>query len=734
MREAIDTQGQGENFMRLYVHNPNPQKPDPQDEKTDLAMLELYEYWRTKYKLRPIEPWDGTTLRPWLPQEANPQVPLALQELESLLDAYTRFSNIPGEGEHWKRIDVLGNILESYYREIQSHSVWARPNGGGRLRFYRFNGLNNIETAPYSVLFWGFLKWSDNLRKQLFGLPVEPYPHDSESDITFLLKLNQNHFTWHDDVFEKGRCTRIDDQLGRQQRHKYGMNTKGYGIEFLRYHRDLIRRYDAWSTKMGYPPIQSWRSGHNHNAYVLKEAWGWYYARNGTNGQPLDPAIYAPELLEPGLPAFPSVAALGYYLEQCRVKFHGIGHIENCDIRDVYTNNYSIRFFRWHKWIDELVDEILDSGRPWGDERPDSSIGEPIPNFKEKYPQLEQPQGFLSGRWTYRSFNHENDPEKDPRWFVATMQLQQVRDQLIGELDSGHPDYQYTIKGHIDGKNVVYETTPEWWDDRKVVILTATGATAKTKGHTYEYIGYIHPDWPTGKKQVDAFVGTVARTKRPDDPSKEGKVGSFMATRVPGEQIFFQSGRFVVPEKVEELEISAWGAGGGGGSDGPGTGADDGKVGGDTMVSQDKKHILQAFGGEGGGHGIFQLGKGGKGGGGVGHTIANGEDGEDGGTAPGQSGKGGDADGMGDVGGSRVGRDSDGEDGRAPGGGGSGAQQAHSPGGGGGGGGFVTAKLPVKPGERLELTIGKGGKGGDKGALKGGSGADGRIRILWKMS
>lgn len=59
--------------------------------------------------------------------------------------------------------------------------------------------------------------------------------------------------------------------------------------------------------------------------------------------------------------------------------------------------------------------------------------------------------------------------------------------------------------------------------------MTAKGATTVTDGHVYEYRGHLVADWPNGKERVPAFVGSVVRTKRPDDPTKEGKVGSFVA-------------------------------------------------------------------------------------------------------------------------------------------------------------------------------------------------------------
>ena len=67
MGENVDQAGRGLDFIRHYVFNDQAQQSDPLAADTDLAMLQLYEYWRERNNMRPIEAWDGTKLRPWLP-------------------------------------------------------------------------------------------------------------------------------------------------------------------------------------------------------------------------------------------------------------------------------------------------------------------------------------------------------------------------------------------------------------------------------------------------------------------------------------------------------------------------------------------------------------------------------------------------------------------------------------------------------------------------------------------
>lgn len=793
MGETLDELGRGEVFLTLWVHNPNPRRPEPTDPDTDLGMLQLYEHWRTLHNMRPIEPWDGTKLRPWLSSDDNPAIPSALcGDLSVFSDAVTR---APGSETPWRRLDALGHALESYFTQIRRHAVWARPaispaphtarNGKGhsdshslsavsvsrtshngeehskegsehgthqaqenssgleaRLRLYFHNELNNLETAPYSVRFWGFLKWADNCRRRLLGLRVEEFSHDRWSDIAFADEMAIKHFSWHDDVFARGASPRWDDQWGRYQTHKHHMGTQGYGIEFFQFHRDLVTYYNQWLEQMGRPRATAWTSGKHHTAYVMKYAGEAWWGRSGSNGRCLRPQDVAMELLDPELSDFATLAELGHYLDVGWPTLHGVGHVQNCDIRDPYCNNYSIRFFGWHLWLDELFQTLERQGKPLYDES--KSLDDPIP---WRWKRVPDPAPLLDGVWTYRSFHNDPDPNVDPRWFVASLELRQLPDgTLRGRLDSGDPDYIYEVDGFLDETSVRYETEPNWWDDRLLIIMRARGITTATRGHEYEYAACYQPRFPMGKSQGQAFVGSVLRAKRPDDPNLEGKVGSFVAVwrgSLPAQpdhghgqrletRVFTRSGEFVVPEAVTEVLIRAWGAGGGGGSDGPGVGADDGQAGTASVVSS----LLRAGGGSGGRHGVSQTGIGGKGGQAEGGTTNTpGEDGETGATREGISGKGGDSGADdGGKGGGRVGLHSNGSNGGNPGGGGSGAQEGNTPGGGGGGGAFSEKRVKVTPGARLPVTIGDGGKGGDGGYRIGGAGAPGRVEISWMVS
>ena len=553
MREAVDQRGRGQDFMKHYVHNPAPKHPDPEDENCDLALLQLYEHWRNLHGLRPIEPWDGTRLRPWLPANSNPSVPalLAGKSLRHFEDAYTRWTGA------WEPLDALGNAIESYFEDLRRHHIWSRPKGGGKLRLYRHNELNNIEVAPYSIRFWGFMKWADERRRTLAGETVEPYPHDEDSDITFMDGFNQDHFPWHDDVFGNGRCPSWDNQFGLRAQQKYAMGTYGFGLEFLEFHGDLLAVYNRWLERVGMPATETWRAGPDpwvpgvhHSAHILKQVgWGdWGFG--GTNGKPLDPRVYAADLYDENLSAFDSGSEMGAYFEggQGFTAFHGAGHIERCDIRDVYTNNYSLRFFHWHQWIDTAYQKLTDPrrlDRPkhfWNDT--ERRLSTPIPpGFFSRFKPRPQQRWPLTGKWLYRSYLNEANPSPNnpgSLWFPAILTLEQSEQDAVitldGLLEGGYPEqdprWVYDVNGHLDQRNVHARLTPDWWDERSIIVMTARGKTPQTNGHEYWYRGNLVPDWPTGKEQVQAIVGTVLRAVRPDDRTLEGTVYSFIAVRM----------------------------------------------------------------------------------------------------------------------------------------------------------------------------------------------------------
>lgn len=123
----------------------------------------------------------------------------------------------------------------------------------------------------------------------------------------------------------------------------------------------------------------------------------------------------------------------------------------------------------------------------------------------------------LTGVWTYRSFHNDPDPAIDSRWFIAELSLDQAPNgALKGFLKAEDLKYQYGVGGWLKGDQIE---------------LKAVGTTPDTQGHEYDYRGYYQGLWANGVNQLPCFSGSIIRAKRPDDPTKEGKVGSFTAVK-----------------------------------------------------------------------------------------------------------------------------------------------------------------------------------------------------------
>jgi hypothetical protein len=135
----------------------------------------------------------------------------------------------------------------------------------------------------------------------------------------------------------------------------------------------------------------------------------------------------------------------------------------------------------------------------------------------------------LNGKWTYRSYHNNPDPSEDDRWGIYELSLEQNGYGILqGKLDSGDPDEVYMIEGNIDNnRSEDYDNHDKCFN----IKMSATGSTKQTEGHIYKYQGQLIPRWPEGKNQVTAIIGTVIRTKYPNNPSQEGIVGCFVATK-----------------------------------------------------------------------------------------------------------------------------------------------------------------------------------------------------------
>ncbi|QOG01123.1 hypothetical protein [Flavobacterium sp. MDT1-60] len=133
---------------------------------------------------------------------------------------------------------------------------------------------------------------------------------------------------------------------------------------------------------------------------------------------------------------------------------------------------------------------------------------------------MENPKD-VTGKWLYRSFVNNTNPNEDPQLFGQGELAILPSDfgHIIGDFDFGEWG-KVTIKGTIHFGNPFQ--------------LRFQGRGVKGTGAedwVYDYIGYYIPNWVEGVNQLPAIVGSVIRTE-PHGQSKAGIVASFIMIKM----------------------------------------------------------------------------------------------------------------------------------------------------------------------------------------------------------
>jgi len=133
---------------------------------------------------------------------------------------------------------------------------------------------------------------------------------------------------------------------------------------------------------------------------------------------------------------------------------------------------------------------------------------------------MENPKD-ITGKWLYRSFVNNANPDEDPELFGQGELTFLPSDfgQLVGDFDFGQWG-KMTVKGtayfgnpfqlRFQGKGVKGTGAEDW---------------------VYDYIGYYIPNWVEGIDQMPAIVGSVIRTE-PHGQAKAGVVASFIMVKM----------------------------------------------------------------------------------------------------------------------------------------------------------------------------------------------------------
>src|SRR6266851_3527329 len=332
----------GDDFFNHYVGD--TAHPD--------GLLWTFEGWRSEHGYTRLRPWNGTEslgwtgpaeipspgrVLPWLTASASPGPSFADTFLvdgtsTAALQAHFGVGNT----------NVLGAVLLTHWNTVR--------NFGPGIEIY-------VEgTAPYSIRFWGFMKWASVLKNRLLGIPVFPIPivWDADgvplSDIQYMETANRWHTLWHGGAAPCSQVTSVaTNNPFAPAQSPFAQFCSRFGLtgEFLKFHRDVLNTYDEWRRRAGMPPVQHWRPS------------GLHFHPDTINGHSVpetdlsdDPAAEYQQIKD-RVQHYNTLQDLADFTEG---DLHSAGHgaPESADIADINTNNYSPRFFGWHRWIDYL--------------------------------------------------------------------------------------------------------------------------------------------------------------------------------------------------------------------------------------------------------------------------------------------------------------------------------------------------------------------------------------------
>ena len=118
----------------------------------------------------------------------------------------------------------------------------------------------------------------------------------------------------------------------------------------------------------------------------------------------------------------------------------------------------------------------------------------------------------LTGKWTYRSFLNNSDPVSTPDEAMALIFGE-------GELDivQANPENGFTATLSFGG-NAIMDLTGQVAEAAPPApqVINAKGRGrpgGPISAFAYDYIFYEVPDWPEGRDQRQALVGTVIRAE-----------------------------------------------------------------------------------------------------------------------------------------------------------------------------------------------------------------------------
>ena len=316
------------------------------------GLLWQYENWRTEHGYMRVRPWNGCEA---LGRAATAAIPFPGHVVPFA-------SNAGSAGP------TIDSRLADGRTTAQLQADFPTTNDLGSAIMTQWNDLRGFggpefadeQYAPFSIRFWGFMKWASVMRNHFQGIPVFAIPivFDADgvplSDIEFFGTENDWHQAWH---LATTTCTQVTSNA---LHNPFAPNDSPYGQicqrsspdlvtgEFFTFHRDVINTYDNWRQRAGMPPVGLYAPP---NIHFHPPSGGEVDVPNAV-GDDYSGQFNAIKSVVQQFNSLPELANFA----QFGVHNAGHGDPSNPDIAPPALNNYSPRFFGWHKWIDRIWD------------------------------------------------------------------------------------------------------------------------------------------------------------------------------------------------------------------------------------------------------------------------------------------------------------------------------------------------------------------------------------------
>ena len=123
------------------------------------------------------------------------------------------------------------------------------------------------------------------------------------------------------------------------------------------------------------------------------------------------------------------------------------------------------------------------------------------------------------GRWTYRSFHNDPDPDASrPPFGTGTLVLDE-------------PDYG-RLSGSLGGEGWNLSLVGGYTYGNPFALRFQGSGDIGGERWVYDYVGYLVPIWPNGVDQRPAIVGSVIRTvPHSNGQARAGYSASFIAVK-----------------------------------------------------------------------------------------------------------------------------------------------------------------------------------------------------------